>query len=57
MVGQKEKGPVEAVLPECTAALGKLYRESQEGPQIQLKSLCGTANAAVPGQQQAAYVL
>lgn len=31
VVGQKEKGPVEAVLPECTAALGNLYRETQEG--------------------------
>ena len=31
VVGQKEKGPVEAVLPECTAALENLYRETQEG--------------------------
>lgn len=31
VVGQKEKGPVEAILPECTAALGNLYRETQEG--------------------------
>ena len=31
VVGQKEKGPAEAALPSCTAALQELYARTREG--------------------------
>ncbi len=31
VTGTKEKEPVEAILPECTARLSDIYNQTQEG--------------------------